>query len=301
MPKPEVSVVMSVYNGAAGLRKCMDSVLGQQGCELEVVVVNDGSTDDSPAILAEYALRDGRVRVLHQHNQGLTRALVEGCMHARGEFIARHDADDVSLPGRLQSQCAFLRSHPGAAAVAGLTRVLAPGGEWMYDIKPPARIEVDVRRDEVRLPPLCAATFRRTAYEACGGFRATFAVAQDIDLWLRLLDQGPCFGLPDPVYENVATAGGITSRRREEQVRFVALAMAAARLRRTGQDDKALLDHYQPPAGVIMRSDTHRARFFYFVGSCLRRHNPEAARRYFELATRENPLHLKARIRRLFT
>ena len=98
---PEVSIVMSVYNGACYLRAAVESVLDQQGVSFEFVVVDDGSTDESGAILDEYATRDPRLRVIHQQNTGLTQALIRGCSEARGEFIARQDADDVSLPGRL--------------------------------------------------------------------------------------------------------------------------------------------------------------------------------------------------------
>ena len=76
---PEVSVVMSVYNGASHLAATMDSILSQEGVELEFIVVNDGSTDKTGEILDDYAQRDSRVRVIHQENTGLTRALIRGC------------------------------------------------------------------------------------------------------------------------------------------------------------------------------------------------------------------------------
>ena len=76
---PDVSVVMSVYNGAAALRTTLDSVLAQDDCDFEFVVVNDGSTDDSGSILDAYAARDLRLRVIHQANTGLTPAVIRGC------------------------------------------------------------------------------------------------------------------------------------------------------------------------------------------------------------------------------
>src|SRR5438445_3821400 len=88
---PEVSVVMGVYNGASHLAATLDSILSQDGVELEFIVVNDGSTDESAEILNCYASRDSRVRVIHQDRAGLTRALISGCDAARGEFIARQD------------------------------------------------------------------------------------------------------------------------------------------------------------------------------------------------------------------
>ena len=114
---PEVSVVMSVYNGATDLRTSVDSILSQEGVNLELIVVNDGSTDNSANILQEYAGSDERVRVISQQNQGLTRALVVGCAAARGEYIARQDAGDISLPGRLIKQLNTISENPDSAFV----------------------------------------------------------------------------------------------------------------------------------------------------------------------------------------
>ena len=99
---------MGVYNGASTLPATMDSILCQDGVELEFIVVNDGSTDETGEILDGYARRDRRVRVIHQENTGLTRALIRGCAAATGEFVARQDTGDISLPGRLKSQVAVL-------------------------------------------------------------------------------------------------------------------------------------------------------------------------------------------------
>src|SRR5436309_15870209 len=88
---PEVSVVMSVYNGASQLAATLDSILSQEGVELEFIVVNDGSRDKSGQILNEYAQRDSRLRIIHKENTGLTRALIRVCDAARGEVMAGQD------------------------------------------------------------------------------------------------------------------------------------------------------------------------------------------------------------------
>src|SRR6266496_3005617 len=112
---PDVSVVMSVYNGADHLRETIDSILAQEGVAFELIVVNDGSTDQSAKILEEYASRDKRVRVFQQENQGLTRSLIRGCSEARGKYIARQDAGDVSLTDRLVKQMNCLVASVDAA------------------------------------------------------------------------------------------------------------------------------------------------------------------------------------------
>ncbi|MGH9760030.1 MAG: glycosyltransferase family 2 protein [Blastocatellia bacterium] len=92
----DISVVMSVYNGEDHLAESVDSILDQKGVSLEFIVVDDGSTDKSGEILADYSRRDSSVRVLSRENQGLTRALIAGCAAARGKYIARQDVGDIS-------------------------------------------------------------------------------------------------------------------------------------------------------------------------------------------------------------
>src|SRR5262245_247849 len=107
---PKVSVVLSVYNNADTVVVAVESIQRQTLMDWEFIVVNDGSNDESPRILDELAAADSRIQVIHQENTGLTRALIRGCSEARGEYIARLDADDVSLPERLAEQAALLDS-----------------------------------------------------------------------------------------------------------------------------------------------------------------------------------------------
>ena len=97
---PTVSVVMGVYNAERTLKAAVESILSQSFSDFELIVVNDGSTDKTQEILADFARRDARVRVVTQTNQGLTRSLILGCELASGRYIARQDADDVSMPDR---------------------------------------------------------------------------------------------------------------------------------------------------------------------------------------------------------
>ena len=93
-----LSVVMAVYNGAAKLARTLDSIAAQTMPDYECIVVDDGSTDDTSAILAQRAANDARIRVIRQENQGLTRALIAGCAAARADLIARLDWGDASMP-----------------------------------------------------------------------------------------------------------------------------------------------------------------------------------------------------------
>jgi len=301
MSAPEVSVVMSVYNGAEHLETTLASILSQEGCEFEFIVVDDGSTDGTSRILDEWAARDSRLRIIHQQNTGLTRALIRGCAEARGEFIARQDAGDVSLPGRLAAQCACLRTHPDTVMVSSGACFRGPADEKLYEVRCEGEAldrglsNLNVRA--IQGPPHHGSTmFRREAYLKAGGYRLPFVVAQDIDLWLRLADLGHCWGLDDIHYEARLAASSISGRRREDQIRAAGLAIECARLRRSGRSDQALVEKGIPASAHAGGAASRReqSRFFYFVGACLSERDPASARRYFWRAARENPLFLKA-------
>lgn len=110
MNAPYVSVIMPVYNGAADLRRAIDTVLGQSFRDFELIVINDGSTDDSAALLN--TVDDPRVRVIHQENMGLAATLNRGMAIAKGELIARQDQDDLSHPERFARQVTYLNDNP---------------------------------------------------------------------------------------------------------------------------------------------------------------------------------------------
>lgn len=303
---PNVSVVMSVYNGAKHVVETLDSVLDQRDCDFELVVVEDGSSDDTGAILDRRAALDPRMRVIHQNNTGLTLALARGCAEARGDLIARQDAGDISLPGRLAAQQNFLKSHPEAVMAACAVQFSGPELEPLYsNTKPMMALHQALTMLEIdRLggPPHHGATmFRRDVYLSVGGYRQPFAVAQDIDLWLRMGEYGLCLGMSELLYEARLEAGSISSRRRQEQFRLGALAIECTKRRRAGQDEKPLLDvHIPSPPEKGPANFRERARFHYFIASCLRGRYPDGARRYYRLALRDNPLHLKALLRCIF-
>jgi glycosyltransferase involved in cell wall biosynthesis len=298
---PEVSVVMGVCNGGPTLAETLSSVLGQQGVTFEFIVVDDGSSDGTAALLDDFAARDPRLRVLHQANAGLTASLRTGCALARGTFIARQDAGDVSLPGRLAAQCAFLHAHREAVMTCSAVAFVGPDDEPLYRVASPMSVLDDGLRQTtpaaLRGPPHHGATlFRRDAYVRAGGYRAEFRVAQDIDLWLRLIELGSCLGTDEVHYRARLAAGSISSRRRDEQVRMLALGLACAQARANGESEQPLFSaaarEPRPPAASVTARE--RARFHYFVGSCLRAADPGRARSYFRKTLRDDPLHLRA-------
>jgi len=114
MSSPTVSVIMSVFNGEKFLSETIDSVLNQSFRDFEFVIVDDGSTDATADILSKYVLRDGRIRVLGDGNRGRAASLNLAISLANGKYVANTDADDVSMPGRLEEQVAFMETRKWA-------------------------------------------------------------------------------------------------------------------------------------------------------------------------------------------
>src|ERR1051326_2264165 len=125
---PFVSVLVPVYNAARYLDVAISSVLRQTFSDFELIAVDDGSKDDSKKILEHFSANDARIRVISRPNTGIVGALNDGLAVARGEFIARMDADDVALPGRFQAQLDYLRGHPDCIAVGTAVQIIDARG-----------------------------------------------------------------------------------------------------------------------------------------------------------------------------
>lgn len=289
---PVVSVVTSVHDCAATLEASLGSVLDQDLREIELVVVDDGSRDGSAALLEALAARDPRVRLLRQENRGLTASLSRGCDEARAPFIARHDADDLSLPGRLRRQAETLRARPELAFVSCWSRVLGPANELLLELRRPRDDDEALRvLDADEGPPGHGSVmFRADAYRRAGGYRAAFRYAQDWDLWLRLRDLGGLRYEPDFLYAFRVDLESLSAARRSQQQRLRALAHACRAARLGGRGEDALLDEAArvsaEPAPVRGARDPGNA---YFIGKCLLDRRDPRCLAYLRRARRERP------------
>ena len=222
---PPLSVVMSVFNGEAHLGAAIESILNQSFANFEFIIVNDGSNDSSGAILASYAARDWRLRILDQNNTGLAQALRNGIALVRAPLIARMDADDLSLPVRFERQIAELHKRSELAAVTCPI-------EQFYDdgtVKMIARTATS----EPTIPLYLAffnpigghgqVMFRKSAYHQAKGYDPNYNLAEDYDLWSRLVDYGG-FGVIDEVlYQYRVGHGSLTDKNKQRQVEMTTL------------------------------------------------------------------------------
>jgi len=182
---PAVSVLMAVRNGAPWVGEALESVLAQTAPDLELIVIDDGSTDATPAVLA--AFRDRRLRRDRQEPAGLTRALNRAVALARAPLLARLDADDRAQPDRLARQRAFLDSRPEVGLLGTGAREVDSSGREVGIVSPPLE-DAAIRRALIRRNPFVHSSvmMRRSVMVEVGGYDATLAVAQDYDLWMRM-------------------------------------------------------------------------------------------------------------------
>ena len=188
---PLVSVVLPVFNGEELVAAAVESALSQSGVEFEVVVVDDGSSDGTAEVLATFADHP-RFRLIQlPHNKGLVHALNAGIEAAQGELIARLDADDVALPGRLAAQAEVFALDPAVVLTAcAYERVLPSGKELRRPIPPLTHGALAMGAWSGNQLCHSAVMFRRRAALELGGYRPEWFLVEDYDLWLRFLDAG---------------------------------------------------------------------------------------------------------------
>jgi glycosyltransferase involved in cell wall biosynthesis len=197
--EPTVSVLLPVHNGAAYLRTALESALAQQGVEFEVLVVDDGSTDDSASVAESYD--DPRVVVVRKPNGGISSALNRGADEARGRYLARLDADDACLPDRFVRQAALLDSDPNLVIVGSAFDVIdADGATVDHRIVPLS--DLALRASVLTQSPYChgSVMMRRTAFEAAGRYRTEAEPGEDFDLWARLAALGSFGAVVESLY-----------------------------------------------------------------------------------------------------
>lgn len=208
MSAPLVSVLLPVRNGMPWLPLALDSIRHQTFRDLEIVVLEDGSTDGTAAWLAR--VRDARLRVIPTQGVGIARALNAGLAAARGRYIARQDADDESLPERLAQQTAVLEQRLDVDVVCTTAEYIDGSGEivdnaWVRTVRAQQDPALTPEAIAALLPLTCCITHgsvlaRREVLHVAGGYAADFVPAEDYDLWLRLLPAHRFFKLAERLY-----------------------------------------------------------------------------------------------------
>jgi glycosyltransferase involved in cell wall biosynthesis len=236
-----VSVVMPVYNGERYLDAAVECILQQSFTNFEFLIIDDGSTDGTGDLLRKWEMRDKRIRLLSGSHHGISAALNRGLAAARSPIIARMDADDVSLPNRLERQVSFLKDHPAIAVVGSGVRFINTKGEpRSIANKYPRTPEDAVASLSCGNTPVAhpAVAMRRDAVLSVGGYRSLFDYAEDFDLWVRLMEhKHQIANLPEVLLDLRIHDQKTSGTRRWEQALAAHIARFSARSRRDGRPD----------------------------------------------------------------
>lgn len=225
-------MVLCVRNAAVFVREAVASVLSQTFSDFELIATDDGSTDATLGTLR--AFDDPRLAVISQPHLGLTRSLNRVLSVARGEYVARQDADDLSRPDRLEKQVAFLEEHPEVALVGSGVQTVDEHGQPVHVYRYPTD-DAGLRAQLLnRFNPLPHTTvmFRRSVALALGGWDERFIKSQDYEFYLRLIEHYQIASLPEPLCILRYRPDSFTFSDDGGQLKYLLLAYALAVLRR---------------------------------------------------------------------
>jgi glycosyltransferase involved in cell wall biosynthesis len=276
--QPLVTCAIPVYNGAAFLAEAIQSILDQTYTNIELIIINDGSSDESLAIAQSFQSRHPEITVIDQENKGLIGTLNHSLELANGLYYARMDADDIALPTRFEKQVDFLQYNPGHAAVGSGFILIDQNGTKAATPNLPITDQVDLSL----YPPMIATLphpttmMRVDALKKTGGYRPFFKHAEDRDLWARLQEEGRLEILREPLLLYRKHGENITVKHNPIQQINGLLADISAVVRSLGLDDKPVLEAYlshkdwrralnEFAAVLDGKRDVHYMRDLYFV------------------------------------
>jgi glycosyltransferase involved in cell wall biosynthesis len=287
---PTISVVIPAYNAEQYLRAAVESVLAQTYRDFECIVVDDGSTDQTPAIIADLATHDSRVRPLSVPHGGIVAALNAGIEAARADLIARMDGDDLCLPHRFARQLEHFRQDPGCVAVGARTLLIDPYDSPLWETDQPLesdQIEASLLRGNGLAICHPVVMMRKRAVNKAGGYLAKYQWVEDLDLFLRLAEIGRLANVPEVLLHYRQHFGSVNKHKAtlQEQVKEQLLADA----------------HQRRGLPVPTREQIEHARQLepmqqlqMWARAALRQGNPAIARRHAMAAVKMSPLRYDA-------
>ena len=259
---PALSVAMSVYNAERFIAEAIESVLSQTFTDFEFLILDDGSSDGSRAIIEHYAKQDPRITIIARENRGLIVSLNQLLNAARASIVARMDADDICLPNRFEQQLAYLNTNPDHGVVGCWTSDIDEMGDpyHLNVADHPDTHEGFLAAIARREPFLChpAVMYRLNLVKSVGGYHAAFRHCEDLDLWLRLAGITRICSLPERLIRYRHYAQQVSSRHATDQQIGAAIARLAFQMRVAGQPDPtehlALLPPVDELDGLFGRS-----------------------------------------------
>jgi glycosyltransferase involved in cell wall biosynthesis len=208
--KPAITVLMPAYNAGAFIADAIASVLQQSFPDFELLIVNDGSTDDTLNIIHSFS--DERIIVINQSNQGVAEALNTGLKHARADYIARFDADDICDPKRLEIQYDFMQTNPGYQILGSAADYMDMDGHYVFNYQPPAHSDEQIQKLGYMQCPFVHSTvfYRRNEIISAGGYDKNALGFEDHLLWRKMVKNGKAFNFSKSLIKVRLNPGSVT-------------------------------------------------------------------------------------------
>ncbi len=288
MNTPLISIIIPMRNGDPFIASTLRSILAQHDVALEIIVINDGSTDQSPETVRK--IGDARVRMIDGPRNGISAAFNAGLAAAKGEYLARCDADDLYPAGRLSWQSNFLQYHADFGAISGAYTMIDPRDRAIRDcIHPDAPLDVtDELLNASGRSHMCAYLFRTELLRTIGGCREWFATSEDADLQFRLADITRIGYQPTIAYLYRLHDSSITHSQADAKRKFFEQCAATfLKQRRSGQPDDLQAGRAPTPVEgtTIVRKTRHQVASI-LIGDAWRAHRAGQKRKSLSLGWR---------------
>ena len=231
---PTISVLLSCYNSGSWLEDAINSVLNQTIEDFEFIIVNDGSTDNSSKIISRFAKGDARIVVIKKDNTGLADSLNVGIQKARGEWIARIDADDICEPERLELQLDMARVNTDLVFIGSGQVEIDENGNELKTYLYPSKNNLLVKNlyASRKFPPHSSAFYSTKIVRSIGGYRGRIKRSQDWDLWLRLSEVGQIGCIRKPLVRIRRHAKQISAKNGCDQLLYSTMSIISCYLRK---------------------------------------------------------------------
>jgi glycosyltransferase involved in cell wall biosynthesis len=237
---PLITVLMSTFNNSSQINNAINSILSQTFGNFEFLIINDASTDNTRDLILSF--RDKRIRLIdNEKNVGLTKSLNKGLSLARGKYIARIDADDISLFDRLEKQILFLKRNPEFILLGTSFNIINKKHRVIREVKfniNPENIYYDITFQN--LFAHSSVIFRLSDAIALGGYDEGFRFSQDYDLWYKFTRRGMTWILPDILTLWCDEPGNISNKEKKEQQRIYR-KIFIDNLKRLGVDEECIM------------------------------------------------------------
>jgi glycosyltransferase involved in cell wall biosynthesis len=240
---PKVTVLMPVYDTEKYLGEAIESILNQTYRDFEFIIISEDSSDITRALLDRYRNQDARMEVYHQERQGLIASLNKGCELANGEYIARMDADDISMPERLERQMSFMDQHPHVGVCGSWAEIIDDNGNTIGNFCPPVSTAL-IRWNLIFNCSIAhpAAIFRREPVKELGFYHKDCLHCEDYDLWVRAFNHFEFGNIPEFL---------LKLRKHSQNVTFVCSPEHSDNVLKVSQKAVALTLKQQVPLEIV--------------------------------------------------